>query len=184
MIQANTTFAGNVTYIIKSKDNEQLGQLVVTQSISNDREEIHVTSEIKVKKLITMVISYTLYSVFENNKLQANEVVTFRNHLPHDVMTTVKKDQGYLFTKNEKKSTIKDFVFCESMMYFNEPKDLKEIYSEFDGVFKSIVHHKSENRYDLTNPLNKNTSKYFYSNGMLQKAVVFHPMMTLYLYRK
>lgn len=178
------TLAVNISYVIKSEDDKTLGSLVVDRKVTDGKEEILVKSEIKVKKLVTVVISYSLRSVFVKNRLESNDIIVFRNHLPRDVMSTQKEAQGYLFTKNSEESKVKDFSFCESMMYFNEPKDQPEIYSEFDGVFKSIEYHKNENRYDLKNPKNKNISKYFYVNGMLQKAIVHHQLMTIFLYRK
>jgi hypothetical protein len=176
--------ANQISYVIKSKDHTELGNLVVNRTIENGKEEILVHSEIKVKKLITVVISYSLHSSFQKKTLITNDIITFRNRMPQDIMSTRKRDDGYLFTKNSKETKVKNFNFCESMMYFNEPIGHNEVYSEFDGVFKPIQRFKKEKRYDLTNPKNKNVSSYYYSDGILEKAVVEHALITLYLYKK
>ena len=177
-------FAHAAEYTIRSKDNERLGYLNVTRIITNGKEEILVQSRIEVKMLFTIVISYTLHSVFQDHKLISNEIVTYRNHNEEDEMSTKRLSEGYIFKKNEKESKVKDFEFCESMMYFNEPTNIPEAYSEFDGVFKRVKHIKTENRYDLINPLNSRVSNYFYRDGVLERAIVHSPLLTLFLYRK
>jgi hypothetical protein len=178
-----TSFAQSDEFIVLSEDNRKLGNLIVTQTNQDNKINIHVISEIIVKKLVSVSISYTLDSEFLNGKLQSNKITTYRNKRLQAIMTTTRNEDGYLFTKNGHSSQLKKFIYCESMMYYNEPVDLDEVYSEFDGVIKRIERTKLH-EYELTNPDNGNISKYFYSNGLLERAIVRSPLITLYLYRK
>ncbi|MBD3636610.1 MAG: hypothetical protein HUJ25_04655 [Crocinitomicaceae bacterium] len=184
LLMASVTFSRTNEYIVLSKDNDYLGSLEVVSELKEKTEEVKVESQIKVKKLITIVFSYSLYSKFVHEKLVSNKITTFLNHKQQDEMSTEKAGNTYTFTKNKVRKEVRSFSFCESMMYYNEPKGIPEIYSEFDGVFKSVKFIEKETCYELTNPTNKNVSKYFYAEGILQKAIVKHPLVTLYLYRK
>lgn len=171
-------------YIIKDADDQDLGRLVVINTIKEDHEEILVKSEIKVKKLITVTISYSLHSIFYQNCLVQNDVITFRNRKPQDIMSTKRASEGYIFSKNSEERNVGDVPYSESMMYYNEPVNRSEIYSEFDGVFKTVKKTSEPNGYQLTNPLNNNESYYYYEDGILERAIVKHALISLYLYRK
>ena len=181
---AGLSFGRKDEYLVLSGDNRHLGNLTVTHTIDKDVEEILVESQITIKKIFTLVISYTLHSTFIGRKLVSNKITTYNNNLVKDVMSTEKRPSGYWFTKNTKENKVKDFTFCESMMYYNEPANCSEVYSEFDGVFKPLEYCKEDQHYELTNPLNNHVSKYFYKEGVLQKAIVKSTLMTLFLYRK
>ncbi|UKN02339.1 hypothetical protein K6119_02240 [Paracrocinitomix mangrovi] len=177
-------YAKTSEYTILSKENEYLGTLKVNSSKQDGIEEIYVESEITIKKIFTVMVSYTLQSKFKGKKLLSNEITTYMNKKVHEKMSTFKKESKYIFTKNTKQKDVKDFNFCESMMYFNEPIGVSTLYSEFDGVFKPTSYIAKDSCYALTNPINKNVSKYYYKDGILRKAIVKSALATLYLYLK
>jgi hypothetical protein len=76
----------------------------------------------------------------------------------------------------------KRISFSESLLYFNEPTQISTIYSEFDGIEKTIIE-SSTGHYKIQNPLNGNVSEYFYEKGILSTAIVHFQMITLYLTR-
>jgi hypothetical protein len=184
LMMLQTAQARTNEYVILSKDNKYLGNLTATSAVDEETEEISVESKITVKKLFKVVFTYTLRSSFNGGKLHLNQITTYLNDKIKDKMSTVKKGSGYLFRKNNQAKIIKDFTFCESMMYYNEPKNVKQIYSEFDGVLKSTEYLEREKCYALTNPENNNVSKYFYQDGVLSKAIVKNAFTTLYLHLK
>lgn len=171
------------SYSVYSAKNELLGNLNVNRTKTDSLTLIEVNSEIKVKKLISVVIAYTLSSIYFNGKLYSSSVITYRNKRVYSLMQTVRQNEQYKFTKDGDQVTfIKNIEFVESMLYFIEPKGISFAYSEFDGVHKSISKFKAEH-YKITNPLNGNVSEYLYKKGVLESAKVDHPLITLFIFR-
>ncbi|MBD3636608.1 MAG: hypothetical protein HUJ25_04645 [Crocinitomicaceae bacterium] len=55
LLMASVTFSRTNEYIVLSKDNDYLGSLEVVSELKEKTEEVMVESQIKVKKLITIV---------------------------------------------------------------------------------------------------------------------------------
>jgi hypothetical protein len=168
-------------YSIYSADQELLGQLKVSSTQADTTTKIAVVSQFKVKMLITLDVKYTLQSIYRNGELISNSIKIYRNDDLHSFAKTTKVGHQYKFVKDNTESYYnKRISFSESLLYFNEPKQIAALYSEFDGIEKTIVE-SSEAHYKIKNPLNGNVSEYFYEKGVLATAVVHFQMMTLYL---
>ena len=171
------------SYSVYSAKKELLGKLKVNRTKTDSITLIEVDSEIKVKMLISVVISYSLSSIYFSDKLYSSSVITYRNKRLYSIMQTVRQNKQFKFTKDgDQINYIKDIDFVESMLYFKEPKGISFAYSEFDGVHKAISEYKS-GHYKLTNPLNGNVSEYVYEKGVLESAQVQHPLMRIFVFR-
>jgi hypothetical protein len=168
-------------YSIYSADKELLGQLKVSSIQADTTTKIAVVSQFKIKMLITIDVKYTLQSFYRNGELVSNSIKMYRNDELHSFAKTTKVGSQYKFTKDETESIYdKRISFSESLLYFNEPIKIKTIYSEFDGIEKTIIE-STNGHYKIRNPLNGNVSEYFYEKGTLSTAIVHFQMMTLYL---
>lgn len=174
-------FGQTAYFSIYSTDKALLGNLKVVCTESDTSTTISVNCQFKVKLLVTINVRYILTTVFKENQLYSGEIRTYRNNELHSEMNTIKVGAEYLFTKDGKQSVfLNRITFSESMLYFNEPADLQSIYSEFDGVEKSIFE-PGPGHYRIQNPLNGNFSDYFYESGLLKAAFVNLDMMMVYV---
>ncbi|MBK6525360.1 MAG: hypothetical protein IPG07_07260 [Crocinitomicaceae bacterium] len=174
-------FGQTAGYTIYSADKELLGQLKVSSIQADTTTKIAVVSQFKIKMLITIDVKYTLQSFYRNGELVSNSIKMYRNDELHSFAKTTKVGSQYKFIKDENESIYdKRISFSESLLYFNEPIQISTIYSEFDGVEKTIIE-SSKGHYKIKNPLNGNESEYFYEKGTLSSAIVHFQMMTLYL---
>lgn len=181
VIQTLYGFGQTANFSIFSTDKDLLGNLKVVSTKSDTATTISVTCLFTVKLLITIDVRYILTTVFKENQLYTGEIRTYRNNELHSAMNTDKVGNHYIFTKDGKQSVYANpILFSESMLYFNEPNDLASIYSEFDGVEKSIFE-PSLGHYRIRNPLNGNFSDYFYESGLLKAAFVNLDMMMVYV---
>ncbi len=176
-------FGQTAGYSIYSADKELLRQLKVSSIQADTTTKIAVVSQFKIKMLITVDVKYTLQSFYRNGELVSNSIKMYRNDELHSFARTTKVGSQYKFIKDENESIYdKRISFSESLLYFNEPNQISTIYSEFDGIEKTIIE-SNKGHYKIMNPLNGNVSEYFYEKGTLSTAIVHFQMMTLYLTR-
>lgn len=178
----NSGLAKTSVFTILNADGEAIGSLKASMTTENGVDILSVESRVTVNKFFDISVSYDLKSVFKSGKLINNNITTYFKNKVRDKISTKKTESGYVYQKNEDIKQISDFEFCESMLYFNEPVGINKIYSEINGNFKPTVFVENEQSYALTNPDNHNVNKYFYQNGILNKAVVHAPFFTIYLH--
>lgn len=172
------------SYSIFSEKDELLGELKVSSVESDSITRIKVMSALKVTMIFSITVKYTLTTIYKYNELYSSSAVTFRNDKLHSVANTTKVGSQYLFKKDdEEHNYTKKIPFSESLLYFNEPKNIVTIYSEFDGVEKAVTSN-GNGHYSLKNPINGNISEYFYEGGLLEKAIVSIQLMTVYIKKK
>jgi len=68
------------------------------------------------------------------------------------------------------------------MLYFKEAGNIKLIYSEMSGV-DNTMSKTGEGQYILTNNKNKKQNKYWYRNGILERALINHSVIDIEIKR-
>lgn len=170
-------------YAIYSDTRELIGQLKVNSSQTDTVTKISVVSQFSVQLVMRVNVKYVLSSVYHNNQLYSNSVITYRNNTVNSVAKTVRAGSQYQYKKDDDEWVYpKAITFAESLLYFNEPLDKESVYSEFDGVDKPIQKVKT-GHYQVTNPVNGNISEYFYETGILDRALVHVSFLPLTIER-
>ena len=168
-------------YKITSNDME-IGNLTISKTKNNANTIYDVTSDSHFKLFITIDLSYKLNAVYQNNELIFSSVTTYVNGKQHNTATTEKKEDHLYILKNNGHETrsYQSITYSGVLLYFKEPINIKEVYSEFYTAFNPIQK-IGTHKYQLTNSENGNTSEYYYLNGILQKASIHHTLMTFHL---
>lgn len=177
----NTYSQDQLQYKITANDNE-IGKLQVKKSIENNTINYSAKSDSKFKLFVSVDFSYKLNCIYKDNELLFSSVTTYVNGSKHSTATTEKiKANVYVLNNNGHENRIFEPIFYSGvLLYFNEPKNISKVYSEFYNNFnplKQIAIHT----YQLTNSQNGNLSEYFYVNGILQKATIHHTLMSFNL---
>lgn len=175
--------AQTMVYDITSKNNN-LGQLSITKTQEEDLIKIEAISEVKVHLFIEIDLKYKLTTNYRNNSLIFSSVTTYVNGKRHSTITTEKIGENYSITKDGHLSKLYyPITYSAALLYWQEPINVANVFSEFDGIEKPIEGLGS-GTYKLTDPKSGLINIYYYSNGRLTKATIEHTLMSFTLTKR
>lgn len=154
------------------KDNKKVGYFQIGRSMSTNNDVvIRSESTVRVSMLFTIEVIDKMYAVFRNNVLHTATIYrTLNGNVRVNNLTQWQNGKYALSTKDEKNSGAftQSIRFTTVSLYFDEPLNLTEVYSE---KFQRMVSVKSIgiHKYQLTLP-DGNTAKYTYLNGQCSEV--------------
>ena len=158
--------------------HKHIGELTVTETSKDDKLIIDINCEVKISMGLALHVKYLLHSVFKNKKLLKANVESFVNKKKHSDSQIEQKGSRYKVCIDDDNTFYPDPIeFSGSMLYFHEPLNVHYVFSEIDGIDKSITK-TGTNSYELENPENGQISRYIYKDGVLQKLSVQHALFT------
>jgi len=162
-------------------NSHSIGNLTVVKTQSGNSFKIEVNSNVVVHLFMKIDFSYNLVSSYTNNALYSGEVITYVNGKEHSTSKVKKTGDYYSLTQENSTSEYDNKInYSGALLYFQEPVNVKSIFSEFSNVAKPMVL-IGENEYQVTDPENGRKSEYKYIDGILHKAVIHHTLMTVEL---
>jgi|GEM_PF-4830240 len=158
---------------------DSIGYLTVQREVLGDRVRYRSLNEAQFSLLKSFDIRHELEAVYEDGTLHYSQVIVQVNDNQH-YHSEVKWDgnQYQIFKEGEKADSIQAPVRYSSIqLYFQEPHDHEEVFSEQFGRWQPInrVEGKSS-MYILDKQKNKN--KYQYQNGQVTYAEMGHWLMS------
>ncbi len=177
------TVTDSLHYNITTDNGLSLGHLKVMQNKVDEIIETNVTSQTKIKLFVTVDLTYHLYSIYKDKHLIHSLVSVFLNKRLHSKTKVDRIGNTYQIFKNGQKANLdRAVIYSGSLLYFKEPIGLTQIFSEFDGLIKSIDQ-IGAHQYRITNPVNGKTSIYHYQDGILQQIIIHHKLLTVKIER-
>lgn len=173
--------AQTLDYNIITSENKKLGILNVTKVQDNNSLQIKIKSDVEIDEFIKIDIKYELNCTYKNNQLFSSTFLFNQNGKVHSASKITKTGNYYLVNKGSKNIKYCSKIdYSGALLYFKEPKNIAFVFSESNIIVKPI---KSIglHTYQITNPTNGQKNKYYYKNGVLQKAVIHHTLMTFNL---
>lgn len=166
----NPTIKKNVSFSVIQK-KEKIGEIQGMKFTSDEKVIYSCITEATPRKIIKVKFTSEYEVQMESGKMKtANANVTVRgntyaeNHIEYCKENCAEKG-------NEDTQYIqKDISYAITMLYFEEPVGIHQVYSVLDGTFHSLVH-KGNHVYEKRTPDGKK-SLYHYQNGNLIKAVL------------
>lgn len=159
----------------------KIGDLYVSKSQNGNEIIYQSKSKTEVKLFVKVELSYNLDAIYKNNQLVFSSVSTYLNGKLHTNTTAEKNKNSYILVSNKHQNRLfKTITYSGVKLYFNEPKNITFVFSEFYNGFNPIKK-IANNTYLLTNIENGNTSEYYYQKGILKKAIIHHTLMTFSL---
>ncbi|MGX5820127.1 DUF6134 family protein [Chitinophaga lutea] len=159
--------------------NNPVGKLSVRQDPSGAHRRIRISSRVQSKFLSRMEVD--IEADYQHNVLSRASVVrTQAKPGENREILTEKTDNGYAVTKRGTKTKLSEAAikFSVADLYFTEPRDINEIYSETLGQMIPI-RSLGEGRYDLQLPEGKH-NLYTYRKGSLHEVEVNHSLGKAY----
>lgn len=158
------------TYEIRYANNT-IGLLDVKQETNGPTRRIHIKSRIQMKLLSRMETDIT--AEYHNNILIRAKASRVSKGADSKETSTEKTEKGYNVVRKGQPATInREITYSVSELYFSEPKELKEVYSETHGAFLPIKQ-LADKRYEVVMPDDKRIY-YRYEKGKLMEVEVNH----------
>lgn len=158
-----------------------VGTITVNQQITGDKITVEAISEVEVRIIFKIKVKYIQTSTYVNGILQQSLLKTYKKEEVNSTTLLIKKGNGYTLEKDGKVTRINDIIkYSGSLLYFHEPKNVKELYFEINGE-KTTVETIKTHKYLITDPNNGNKNEYTYKNGVLKNAIIKHTMANVYL---
>ncbi|QGY46540.1 hypothetical protein GM418_23620 [Maribellus comscasis] len=161
----------------------KVGEFSVTQKNENGKLNIEAITDVKVKLLFSYRVKYVQNTVYEQGVLKHSNVKTYKNgKLNSDMMLKQEKD-AYLLVVDGDTTLINDSItYSGSLLYFNEPLGIKQLYKERTAEMLSIAL-LSAHTYVVKDEKERELNRYIYKNGVLEYAKMRHALGTLELKR-
>ncbi|GHC53644.1 hypothetical protein GCM10008083_17160 [Ulvibacter litoralis] len=149
-----------------------VGKLKATQITKEGVTHYQSASDIEVRVIKDISVSYNYDVAFSNSFLNNANVYIEVNKKPHAKTSTQWLDTHYqIIENNDALKTVKDSITYSSIqLYFKEPVNISRCYSEQDGSFNDIIPLKNHT-YKKINSKGKE-NYYYYENGFLKKATI------------
>jgi len=158
-----------------------IGEFSVTQTSKNGNVNIEAITDVKVNLLFSYCIKYVQKTVYKQDILQSSHVETYKNGQLNSTIWLKREKDSYLLISEKDTSVIHDLIrYSGSLIYFNEPKDIKKIYKERSAEMRPLEA-VDEHTYIIKDKKGRELNRYFYENGILQSAKMRHTLGSLEL---
>ncbi|WP_157624849.1 DUF6134 family protein [Sunxiuqinia dokdonensis] len=160
-----------------------VGEFAVTQELVDGDLSVEAVTDIEVKIIFTYKVRYTQQSHYQNGNLSKYRVQTLKNGSINSDTQLKRMDEAYLLIKDGDSTLVhENITYSGSLLYFNEPKQDSLMYNERNGEMKSI-RATADNTYVITDRKGRRTNEYHYKDGILETAILEHPIATIYMER-
>ena len=151
-------------------NNKRIGSLEAKKNLRDGLLHYLIESDVTFRFLFKMNLDFTYETTYQNDMLIK---ASTRNRVNEDVRGSSKvtwNGNYYLLEVKNDRSVLKNIKITYSMasLYFKEPKQIGQVFSERYGKFLSIKP-VTEHRYELTMPDGKK-NYYSYENGICQSV--------------
>lgn len=151
--------------------NKVVGQLVATEINKDTKVFYHSSTNIKTRIITEIHVNYKYDVVYDNATLKKADVYVSVNDKLHAETHTEWMNDQYLIKEDKKKVTHDEPInYSTILLYFKEPKHVKECFSEEDGSLNTIVS-LGNHVYKKINSKGKENI-YYYQKGKLTKAEI------------
>ncbi|MEA2043616.1 MAG: DUF6134 family protein [Bacteroidota bacterium] len=160
-----------------------VGEFSVVQKTIDGNVTIDAITEVEIGFIFSYRIKYVQKTEYKQGVLQKAKVKTYKNGKLNSTMNLKYVNKRYILTIDGETSTIKELIiYSGSLIYFNEPKGITRIFKERNAEMRQISP-EGNHIYVIKDEKGELLNRYFYKNGVLQKATMRHTLATVELIR-
>ncbi len=165
------------------KDDKEIGFINAVRTTQGDQVWYDIETKMTIRVLVSQQVHYTSKATFKADILQNSHSRSFLNDKLHNTCVTLLKDNHYLVKSDKDEYTIRrSITYSGVMLYFTEPVNILQVYSEMSGQDNSI-RKTGTDHYILTNSKSRKQNQYWYKAGLLEKAMINHTLADLEILR-
>lgn len=151
--------------------NKVVGSLKASQITKGPKTTYRSFTSIKSHIIKDITVNYKYEVTFVNLLLQKADGHISVNEKPHAETSTIWNNSGYKIVKDQEESSLNDAIeYATILLYFKEPTDVHNCYSEQDGTMNTIVSLGNHSYKKINSKGKENT--YYYKNGILRKGII------------
>lgn len=161
-----------------------IGEMNATKTKMGDETKYQINSLVSFWFFGKISVDYRSNTIYKNKQLFS--AISTTNSKRGDFSSSVEwnKDhykvnaKTYKFENNN--PIKKPFFFSSAMLFFEEPKMIKEFIAENFGLPSPV--RKEKDYYEVD--VNGNKNRYYYIDGKLDKAIIYNPVKNYMIKRK
>ena len=157
-------------YKVESGD-KLVGKISATRSLDGDYTQYDVTSKVVMTILFEITVEYKVQATYKNDVLVSSSATVYLNGRTQSDMNCERTGDHYTLVSDGHTTRIyEDIKWSSAKLYFNIPADVRKVFSETDGTFKTLST-TSDGKYLLKDPekdANINTYTYSSDQGLNQ----------------
>ena len=158
-----------------------IGEFSVSQTNKNGSIAIEATTDLKINLLFSYRLKYVQNTFYNEGIMQSAHVKTYKNGKLNSEMWLKHEKGSYLLITDGDTTIISDSItYSGSMIYFNEPIGIENIYKERSAEMMQISP-VSEHVYIIKDEKDREINRYYYEEGVLQYAKMKHNLGTIEL---
>lgn len=158
-----------------------VGEFSVVQTSNDENITIDAITAVEINLLFPYRIKYVQKTEYNQGVLQKANVETYKNGKLNSSMSMNYTKEAYLLILDGDTTFIDELItYSGSLIYFNEPKATTRIFKERNAEMRQITP-EGNHSYVIKNEKGKLLNRYFYENGVLQKAIMRHTLGTVEL---
>lgn len=183
VLQANAFAQETVEYEVRIA-GIKIGDMVATKISNGNHATIEVESKVSFWFFGKINLDFQTIAEYKNSQFIRSEVNSKTNK--GDFKTTIdwKNDQYDIKANNYKfelDTTVNRPIYFSSVaFYFEEPNGINEMFAESYGLISAIV--KNKDYYEVN--VNGNKNRFYYKDGVLDRAVMEFPIKNYVVKRK
>ena len=164
-------------YEIES-DDKVVGGITATRSVEGDYVEYNVTSDVRMRVLFEVNVSYKLQAIYKDEILVSSSATIYLNGaIQNDVSCERTGDHYTIVVDGHTTRIYEDIHWSSGKLYFNKPKGAKKVFSETDGNFKNIGE-TADGKFVQRDPKKeKNVNTYTYSSDQGLHSILLKRML-------
>jgi len=161
-----------------------IGEMKATKTSMGDEIKYQINSLVSFWFFGKISVDYKSNTIYKNKQLYS--AISSTNSKRGDFSSSIQwnKDhykvdaKTYKFENNN--PIKKPFFFSSAMLFFEEPKMIKEFIAENFGLPSPV--RKEKDYYEVD--VNGNKNRYYYIDGRLDKAIIYNPVKNYMIKRK
>lgn len=164
-------------YEIES-DDKVVGGITATRSTEGDYVEYNVTSEVSMRIIFQINVSYKVQAIYKNEILVSSSATIYLNGaIQNDVICERTGDHYTVVVDGHTTRIYEDIQWSSAKLYFNKPEGTRKMFSETDGNFKNIGV-TADGKFVQRDPKkDKNVNTYTYSSDQGLHSILFKRML-------
>lgn len=157
-------------YKVESSD-KLVGKISATRSVDGDYVQYDVTSTVVMTILFEIKVEYKLQATYKNDVLVSSSATVYLNGSTQSDLNCERTGDHYTIVSDGHTTRIyEDIKWSSAKLYFNKPDQVRKVFSETDGTFKTLSE-TADGKYLLKDPekdSNVNTYSYSSDQGLNQ----------------
>ena len=152
------------SYEVKSGD-KRVGEIHATKHASGEVVQYEVSSDVYMTMLFSIHVSYKVQANFKEGVMVSSSATVYINDRVQNDVNVERTGDHYTVEMDGHTTRIyEDIKFSSAKLYFDKPEDIKQIFSETNGIMKPLTE-TADGKFRLKDPDSKSSvNTYTYSS--------------------